>query len=88
MRLETEFQLCLQRRSLEWSFQQSSPNSTLVRSAAQAAIAPSMWVKLLSLPTTYCSEEALLICQQSEQEWLAWIPDYGEILLDRGEFEL
>jgi len=47
-----------------------------------------MWVKLLSLPTTYCSEEALLICQQSEQEWLAWIPDYGEILLDRGEFEL
>lgn len=88
MRLETEFQLCLQRRSLEWSFQQSSPNSTLVRSATQAAIAPSTWVKLLYAPSAYSSDEALLLCQYDKQHWLAWVPDYGEITLERSEFEL
>ena len=59
----------------------------MAQNAAQTAIEPSTWVKLLWLPITYCSDEALLICQHSEQQWLAWIPDYGEVLLDRGQFD-
>lgn len=88
MRLETEFQLCLQRQSLEWAFLQVSPTFTIAGNGVQAAIAPSTWVKLRSLPATYCSDEALLLCQQSEQQWLAWIPDHGEITLEREEFDL
>ncbi|MBW4469160.1 MAG: hypothetical protein KME45_02025 [Stenomitos rutilans HA7619-LM2] len=87
MRLEIEFRRCLQRQSLEWAFQHSSSGSTIARNISPTAIAPSTWVKLQSLPTTYCSDEALLLCQQSEQQWLVWIPDYGEILLDRGQFD-
>ncbi|XGW00279.1 MAG: hypothetical protein ACAF41_15250 [Leptolyngbya sp. BL-A-14] len=87
MRLETEFRLCLQRQSLEWAFQHSPSDSTMAENKSQTAIAPSIWVKLHSLPTTYCSDEALLLCQQSERQWLVWIPDYGEILLDRGQFD-
>ncbi|MBW4695245.1 MAG: hypothetical protein KME27_26140 [Lyngbya sp. HA4199-MV5] len=83
-----KFRLCLQRQSLEWAFLQPSPASTIAGHSVQAAIAPSTWVKLRSLPTTYCSDEALLLCQQSEQQWLAWVPDYGEITLEREEFEL
>ncbi|NJK66217.1 MAG: hypothetical protein HC789_18730 [Microcoleus sp. CSU_2_2] len=48
--------------------------------------APSTWVKLLNPPTAFSFDEAWLLCQYSEQKWLAWIPDYGEILLSTDEF--
>lgn len=44
------------------------------------------WVKLLDLPSAFSFEEALLLCQHSEDEWLAWIPDYGETVLNAKQF--
>ncbi|MBW4642723.1 MAG: hypothetical protein KME23_06945 [Goleter apudmare HA4340-LM2] len=39
------------------------------------------WVKLLQLPNPFSFEEALLLCPVSDHEWLAWIPDHGEAVL-------
>jgi hypothetical protein len=47
---------------------------------------PSIWVRLVNPPTAFSFDEAWLLCETSENHWLAWIPDYGEILLHRDEF--
>jgi hypothetical protein len=39
------------------------------------------WLKLSNLPNFFYFDEAILLCQKNENIWLAWIPDYGEILL-------
>jgi len=44
------------------------------------------WVKLFQVPNEYCADEALLLCQESFDTWIAWIPGYGETLLDRCNF--
>ena len=44
------------------------------------------WVKLLAIPTETSFDEALLLCQESPETWVAWIPDYGEIVLNRSNF--
>ncbi|MBD2080070.1 hypothetical protein [Leptolyngbya sp. FACHB-17] len=47
---------------------------------------PSMWVQLLKPPTTYSFDQAWLLCQCAEDQWLAWVPDYGEVWLTTDEF--
>ncbi|MDZ8027110.1 MAG: hypothetical protein RMY36_022755 [Nostoc sp. SerVER01] len=42
----------------------------------------SSWVKLLELPNPLSFDEALLLCPVSKDEWLAWIPDHGEAILN------
>jgi hypothetical protein len=44
------------------------------------------WVKLIQPPSEYSFGEAMLLCQETENTWLAWIPDYGEVLLDKSNF--
>jgi hypothetical protein len=44
------------------------------------------WVKLLQLPNEYSFDEALLLCQESQDTWIAWVPSHGEILLNRSDF--
>ncbi|MCU0534694.1 MAG: hypothetical protein MUD14_12445 [Hydrococcus sp. Prado102] len=44
------------------------------------------WVKLFKPLDLFCYDEALLLCQQSESEWVAWIPDYGEAILHVSQF--
>ncbi|GAC1467255.1 MAG: hypothetical protein NVS2B14_16120 [Chamaesiphon sp.] len=46
----------------------------------------STWVQLLQLPSSFSFDEALLLCQHSEDEWLAWIPDHGEAVLNTSQF--
>lgn len=46
----------------------------------------STWVRLVNPPTAFSFDEAWLLCEYSESQWLAWIPDYGEILLNLDEF--
>jgi hypothetical protein len=46
----------------------------------------STWVTLQEPPSPYSHDEALLLCQHSDSEWIAWIPDYGEIVLHRCQF--
>ncbi|GAB4330580.1 MAG: hypothetical protein OHK0047_17960 [Leptolyngbyaceae cyanobacterium] len=47
---------------------------------------PSTWVKVFNPPTAFSFDEALLLCQTSENQWLAWIPDHGEVVLHTDEF--
>jgi len=42
---------------------------------------PGTWLKLFNLPDFLYFNEAILMCQTNENSWLAWIPDYGVILL-------
>ena len=46
----------------------------------------STWVSLLEPPSQYSYDEALLLCQQSEDEWLAWVPEHGEVVLHVNQF--
>lgn len=45
-----------------------------------------VWVKLAVLPNSYSHDRAMLLCRHGEDEWNAWVPDYGEIVLHRSEF--
>lgn len=53
---------------------------------AQLEFQPSTWVQLLKLPNPFSFGEALLLCQYSQNYWIAWVPDHGEILLHRNWF--
>jgi hypothetical protein len=45
-----------------------------------------MWVDLFNPPTAYSFDQAWLLCQCAENQWLAWVPEYGELLLTTDEF--
>ena len=47
---------------------------------------PNTWVQLLELLNPFCHDEALLLCQESDSEWVVWIPDYGEAVLHVSQF--
>lgn len=67
-----------------------SPSSSIKRKLPRITYAPRIeantWVKLSQLPSPFSFDEALLLCQISFDEWLAWIPDYGEIRLNVAQF--
>jgi hypothetical protein len=44
------------------------------------------WVKLFQLPSQWSHHEALLLCQEIDGDWVAWIPETGTVKLSRGEF--
>jgi hypothetical protein len=44
------------------------------------------WVQLLELFNPYSHDEALLLCQISNWEWVAWIPDHGETIVNIEQF--
>ena len=69
--------LCLQPQN--WP---SKPEQTLTEPECQS----STWVKLREQPSPYRPDEALLLCQHSDSEWIAWVPDYGEIVIHRRQF--
>ena len=47
---------------------------------------PNTWVRLLELLNPFCHGEALLLCQHSESEWVAWVPDHGEAIIHISQF--
>lgn len=47
---------------------------------------PNTWVQLLELFNPYCHDEALLLCQISNWEWIGWIPDHGEAIINIEQF--
>jgi hypothetical protein len=61
-------------------------NSSNISTANQEWQA-STWVKLQEPPSPYSHDEALLLCQHSDTEWIVWIPEYGEMLLHRNQFD-
>ncbi len=46
----------------------------------------SSWVQLLEPLSPFTFDEALLVCQHSEDQWLAWIPDYGQAIIHASQF--
>ncbi|WP_339384093.1 hypothetical protein [Gloeocapsopsis crepidinum] len=44
------------------------------------------WVQLQDLPSDYSHDEALLLCQLSHDEWVAWVPQHGEVILHAHQF--
>jgi hypothetical protein len=68
-----------QKQNLEWS------NRSHLKSSQQEFQADT-WVHLLGLPSTFSFDEALLLCQISEDQWAAWIPDHGEAVLHTRQF--
>ncbi|USR91400.1 hypothetical protein NEA10_01265 [Phormidium yuhuli AB48] len=41
------------------------------------------WVQLRDPLTDYSADEALLLCEEVEDYWVAWIPSYGEARVRR-----
>lgn len=74
-----DFGIRLQRQNLDWSFKPDFNQS-------QQEFQADSWVQLLELPSTFSYDEALLLCQISEDEWVAWIPDHGEAVLQTRQF--
>lgn len=44
------------------------------------------WVQLLESFSPLCQDEALILCQISNWEWVAWIPDNGEAVINIEQF--
>lgn len=68
--------------NLQWC----SIESNLSRDTAIELHLSDTWVRLLELPNPYSHDEALILCQHSESEWVAWIPDHGEAILNNRQF--
>ena len=49
---------------------------------------PDTWVQLLESESfsPLCYDEALLLCQISNWEWAAWIPNHGEAVVNINQF--
>lgn len=62
-----------------------SPVSSSLNSSAKTnlTLQAATWVKLRELPSPYSYDEAVLLCQHSDTEWVVWIPDHGEMILHR-----
>ena len=44
------------------------------------------WVQLIRPLTSFCADEALLLCQESQGKWVTWVPGFGQKRLDISEF--
>ncbi|MBW4540550.1 MAG: hypothetical protein KME43_15590 [Myxacorys chilensis ATA2-1-KO14] len=44
------------------------------------------WVQLRDRLSEYSDDQALLLCEATDDRWVAWIPNHGEALLERDQF--
>lgn len=61
-----------------------SPDSTREHAVFQPE--GGLWVSLRNAPSDYSHDEALLLCETFPGEWVSWVPGFGEITLNRGQF--
>ncbi|MCT7955870.1 hypothetical protein [Laspinema palackyanum] len=47
---------------------------------------PNTWVQLLEQPSEYSADQALLLCKCGDREWVAWVPEHGEVILHEDQF--
>jgi hypothetical protein len=45
-----------------------------------------LWVELRNPPAKYAEDMALLVCEVDADDWIAWVPGFGELLVNRSEF--
>lgn len=74
------------RRELEKLYLRSPSLPVVIPSWELERPKPNTWVKLLALPSEYSADEALLLCECGDREWVAWVPEHGEIVLHESEF--
>lgn len=84
MALEREFQTHIHRQQLSNAHRVSADLQT--QRSRSSSLSSSTWVKLHNPPAELCQDEALLLCQSANNQWVAWIPDYGKILLTAEDF--
>jgi hypothetical protein len=60
--------------------------SCLLKWASQPQYEASTWVHLRELPSPFSFNEAMLLCKQSDDEWIVWIPEHGEAVLHTSQF--
>lgn len=48
--------------------------------------AAGQWVNLIEPLSSFSFDEALLLCEESQDKWLGWVPGFGEKHLDISEF--
>jgi hypothetical protein len=41
------------------------------------------WVKLRERLSEYSSDEALLLCEEANERWMLWVPDFGVAIVGR-----
>jgi len=86
MELEKEFQTHIHRQKMRSAHRVSAALPT--QRSRSSSLDSSVWVKLHTPPTEVCQQEALLLCQATNNQWVAWIPDYGKILLAAEDFSV
>lgn len=47
---------------------------------------PRQWVQLRDRCSEYSYDRALLMCEALNDAWIAWVPDHGEVTLERHQF--
>ncbi|MBE9032911.1 hypothetical protein IQ266_24555 [filamentous cyanobacterium LEGE 11480] len=64
------------------------PTKVSVEAPIDAGFVPQrdIWVQLRNAPATYAHDQALLVCELDADEWVAWVPGYGELCLKRSQF--
>ena len=65
---------------------QSAVSSKSARGHAVFQPEGGLWVSLRNAPSDYSHDEALLLCETFPGEWVSWVPGFGEITLNRGQF--
>jgi hypothetical protein len=45
-----------------------------------------LWVELRNPPAKYAEDMALLVCEVDADDWIAWVPGFGELLVNRSQF--
>lgn len=59
-----------------------------VASQSELLLQANSWVKLHQPLSAYSFDEALLLCECPDGRWIAWVPDFGEVLLSVEQFAL
>jgi hypothetical protein len=64
----------------------SEISPSMARLPDSSGMEANKWVKLLELPSPHSFDKALLLYRFSCKEWMAWVPNYGEIRLNESKF--
>ncbi|AZB73391.1 hypothetical protein [Synechococcus elongatus] len=62
------------------------PISQGITSAETFVPMPRQWVQLRDRCSEYSADQALLMCEAWNDAWVAWVPDHGEVTLQRHQF--
>jgi hypothetical protein len=64
----------------------TSPVSPLTTSTAEFTPQANVWVKLREPLSAYSTDEALLLCEEADGQWVSWVPDFGVAVLGRHQY--